>query len=222
MPKAGSCSGCQPSAPGAEGEAKAAERILGRAGDNALFLHNRLLGPDRRDGDIDLLAVTPAGVVVIDVKHHKDAKVEVRSSGSSRSPACAARGASARAESCLWTALPGAGPVHRHRQAGSRASDTLGPLEPTSSGLRRSRHESTGSGRREHGIPFLERVPTHRGQRLDSGYQSRCCPLNLLMRRRVVNGEGPSRRPEGAGCTIQRSTRSLGRTTLPCTALRCS
>jgi hypothetical protein len=66
---------------GAEGEAKAAERILGRAGDNACFLHNRLLGPGRRDGDIDLLAVTPRGVLVIDVKHYKDAKVEVRSSG---------------------------------------------------------------------------------------------------------------------------------------------
>ena len=67
--------------PGAEGEAKATERILGRAGDNALFLHNRLLGPRRRDGDIDLVAVTPRGVLVIDVKHYKDAKVEVRSSG---------------------------------------------------------------------------------------------------------------------------------------------
>ncbi len=66
---------------GAEGEAKAAERILGRAGDNALFLHNRRLGPGRRDGDIDLLAVTPRGVLVIDVKHYKDAKVEVRSRG---------------------------------------------------------------------------------------------------------------------------------------------
>jgi hypothetical protein len=66
---------------GAEGEAKAAERLLGRAGDNALFLHNRLLGPGRRDDDIDMLAVTPRGVLVIDVKHYKDAKVEVRSSG---------------------------------------------------------------------------------------------------------------------------------------------
>jgi hypothetical protein len=66
---------------GAEGETKAAERILGRAGANALFLHNRRLGPGRRDGDIDLLAVTPRGVLVIDVKHYKDAKVEVRSSG---------------------------------------------------------------------------------------------------------------------------------------------
>ena len=66
---------------GAEGEAKAAERILGRAGDNALFLHSRRLGPGRRDGDIDLLAVTPRGILVIDVKHYKDAKVEVRSGG---------------------------------------------------------------------------------------------------------------------------------------------
>ena len=40
---------------GAEGEAKAAERIFGRAGDNALFLHNRRLGHDRHGGDIDLL-----------------------------------------------------------------------------------------------------------------------------------------------------------------------
>lgn len=66
---------------GAEGERKAAERILGRAGDDALFLHNRRLGPGRRDGDLDLIAVTARGVLVIDVKHYKDAKVEVRSRG---------------------------------------------------------------------------------------------------------------------------------------------
>lgn len=66
---------------GAEGEAKAAARILGRAGDNALFLHNRRLGHGRHGGDIDLLAVTPRGVVIIDVKHYRDAKVEVRSTG---------------------------------------------------------------------------------------------------------------------------------------------
>ncbi|MBI1379238.1 MAG: hypothetical protein GC157_17430 [Frankiales bacterium] len=66
---------------GAEGERKVAERILGRAGDQALFLHNRRIVPGRRDGDLDIVAVTARGVLVIDVKHYKDAKVEVRTRG---------------------------------------------------------------------------------------------------------------------------------------------
>lgn len=71
---------------GADGERKAAERIFGTAGENALFLSNRRLGRDRRDGDIDLIAITPDGVMIIDVKHYPDANVEVRSSGGLFSP----------------------------------------------------------------------------------------------------------------------------------------
>ena len=46
-----------------------------------LFLLNRSLGRGRRDGDIDVIAIGPAGVHVADVKHYKDQKVEVRRSG---------------------------------------------------------------------------------------------------------------------------------------------
>ncbi|MDP2289231.1 MAG: nuclease-related domain-containing protein [Actinomycetota bacterium] len=66
---------------GAEGERKAAERILGRCGESVLFLLNRRLGPGLRNGDIDMLAVTAEGIHVIDIKYFKGAKVEVRRSG---------------------------------------------------------------------------------------------------------------------------------------------
>ncbi|MCX6433820.1 MAG: nuclease-related domain-containing protein [Actinobacteria bacterium] len=71
---------------GAEGERKAAERILGRCGPEVGFLLNRRLGPGRRDGDVDMIAITAAGVHVIDIKHYKGAKVEVRTSGGLFSP----------------------------------------------------------------------------------------------------------------------------------------
>ena len=41
----------------------------------------------RRDGDIDLIAVTAGGVHVIDVKRYNEAKVEVRRTGGLFSPA---------------------------------------------------------------------------------------------------------------------------------------
>ncbi len=66
---------------GAEGERKAAQRIQDRCGPEVLFLLNRSLGRGRRDGDIDVIAIGPAGVHVADVKHYKDQKVEVRRSG---------------------------------------------------------------------------------------------------------------------------------------------
>ena len=66
---------------GAIGEQRAATRITDRCGDRVLFLLNRKLGRDRRDGDIDLIAINAHGVYVIDVKRYKDAKVEVRRSG---------------------------------------------------------------------------------------------------------------------------------------------
>lgn len=66
---------------GAEGEEKAARRIIEASGPDVLFLLNRSLGAGRRDGDIDLIAISAAGILVVDVKHYKDAKVEVRRSG---------------------------------------------------------------------------------------------------------------------------------------------
>jgi hypothetical protein len=71
---------------GAEGEEKAARRIIDASGPDVQFLLNRRLGAGRRDGDIDIIAVSAAGVLVIDVKHYKDAKVEVRRSGGLFSP----------------------------------------------------------------------------------------------------------------------------------------
>lgn len=71
---------------GAAGEEKAARRIMEASGPDVEFLLNRRLGAGRRDGDIDMIAVSAAGVLVIDVKHYKDAKVEVRRSGGLFSP----------------------------------------------------------------------------------------------------------------------------------------
>ena len=71
---------------GAEGEAKAAQQIFGRVDDNVMFLTNRKLGIGRRDGDIDMIAITAAGIYVIDVKNYKDAPVEVRTTGGLFSP----------------------------------------------------------------------------------------------------------------------------------------
>lgn len=66
---------------GAEGERKAAERIIGRCGESVLFLLNRRLGAGRHDGDIDMLVISAAGVHIVDVKHFRGAKVEVRKKG---------------------------------------------------------------------------------------------------------------------------------------------
>jgi hypothetical protein len=66
---------------GAAGERDAIKRLLADTGSNALFLVNRRLGAGRRDGDVDIVAVTPAGVTVIDVKRYKDAKVRVERHG---------------------------------------------------------------------------------------------------------------------------------------------
>lgn len=71
---------------GAEGERKAVKRILSDTGDDVLLLVNRRLGVGRRDGDIDIIAVTAAGVHVIDVKRYKGAKVSVERTGGLLSP----------------------------------------------------------------------------------------------------------------------------------------
>ncbi len=71
---------------GAEGERQAAQRISERCGPEVLFLFNRSLGAGRRDGDIDMIAIHPGGIHVIDVKRYKDATVEVRRTGGLFSP----------------------------------------------------------------------------------------------------------------------------------------
>ncbi len=67
-------------AQGAEGERRLAAK-LEKGCDQALFLHNRRLGPGARSGDIDHLAVVPSGVWVIDAKHYPGAKVDVEVTG---------------------------------------------------------------------------------------------------------------------------------------------
>ena len=71
---------------GAVGERRVAARLAELSGPGVLFLHNRLLGPGRRDGDVDHIALTAGGVYVIDAKRYKNAKVRVRHSGGLFSP----------------------------------------------------------------------------------------------------------------------------------------
>lgn len=55
---------------GAEGEMTLAQELADELGDAALWLFNRRPGVGRQRGDIDLLAVVPSGVWVIDSKHY--------------------------------------------------------------------------------------------------------------------------------------------------------
>lgn len=66
---------------GADGERAAIKRLLSDSGPSVLFLVNRRLGKGRRDGDVDVVAVSPAGVLVIDVKRYAEAKVRVEHEG---------------------------------------------------------------------------------------------------------------------------------------------
>lgn len=65
---------------GAEGEQRMAARFE-RDCPDVLFLHNRRRGTDSRLGDIDHIAVTAAGVFIIDPKNYKNAKVDVIGKG---------------------------------------------------------------------------------------------------------------------------------------------
>ncbi len=71
---------------GAEGERRAVKRILADGGYRTLILVNRRLGHNRRDGDIDVIAITPAGVHVIDVKYYEEARISVERTGGLFSP----------------------------------------------------------------------------------------------------------------------------------------
>ena len=66
---------------GAEGERRAVKRLLESSGDQVHFLVNRKLGHGRRDGDIDVIAVSSSGVWVVDVKRYADAKVRSEKRG---------------------------------------------------------------------------------------------------------------------------------------------
>jgi hypothetical protein len=66
---------------GAEAEIRVAERLQRRCGPDVDLLFNRRLSARGRDGDIDVLAVTPNGVHVVDVKRYAGKAVRVRSRG---------------------------------------------------------------------------------------------------------------------------------------------
>ena len=68
----------QPHVPGAAGEGAFAARLTELAGERLVVLHDRRMPAGR--GTIDLLAVTPRGVFVIDVKHDSG-KLERRNLG---------------------------------------------------------------------------------------------------------------------------------------------
>lgn len=63
---------------GAQGEIHVAEHLQRRCGPDVELLFNRRLSSRGKDGDIDVLAVTPSGVHVVDVKRYKPSPVRVR------------------------------------------------------------------------------------------------------------------------------------------------
>lgn len=71
---------------GAAGEQRAAARLQELCGPHVLLLLNRRLGSTRRDGDIDILAIGPTGVYVVDIKHYPNKDVKVRRSGGLLTP----------------------------------------------------------------------------------------------------------------------------------------
>ncbi|AWB92664.1 nuclease-related domain-containing protein [Aeromicrobium chenweiae] len=60
---------------GAAGEREAAEKLRRATGEDVLFLFNRRRGTGREQGDIDMLAIAPSGVHVIDPKKYNGRKV---------------------------------------------------------------------------------------------------------------------------------------------------
>jgi hypothetical protein len=66
---------------GAAGERRLAAELEESCATRVLFLHNRRLGAGRQGGDLDHVAIAPAGVFVIDAKNLTAARVSVRTSG---------------------------------------------------------------------------------------------------------------------------------------------
>lgn len=71
---------------GARAEAAVAQYLRGGCGPDVELLFNRRLSSQGRDGDIDVLAVTPNGVHVVDVKRYRRASVRVRTAGGVHRP----------------------------------------------------------------------------------------------------------------------------------------
>jgi hypothetical protein len=66
---------------GAAGEREAAERLQRELGESVLFLFNRKRGTGRVGGDIDIIAIAPSGVWIIDPKKYIGKKVRVNRAG---------------------------------------------------------------------------------------------------------------------------------------------
>jgi hypothetical protein len=66
---------------GATAEVRVAEQLMRRCGDEVELLFNRRLSPRGRDGDIDVLAVAPTGVHIVDVKRYRGAAVRIKRRG---------------------------------------------------------------------------------------------------------------------------------------------
>lgn len=67
---------------GAEGEREVASRLERDLGSTVMFLYNRRRGTGREAGDIDILAIAPSGVWIIDPKKYAGRKVRSGRSGS--------------------------------------------------------------------------------------------------------------------------------------------
>ncbi|MEV7396691.1 nuclease-related domain-containing protein [Aeromicrobium sp. NPDC092404] len=66
---------------GARGEREAAEKLQREVGDTVLFLFNRKRGTGRTSGDIDIIAIAPSGVWIIDPKKYVGKKVRANRAG---------------------------------------------------------------------------------------------------------------------------------------------
>ncbi len=68
-------------AKGAEGERAVARRFTSEVGESVLFLFNRRVGVGTERGDIDIIAIAPSGVFVIDPKAYRNKKVRANRAG---------------------------------------------------------------------------------------------------------------------------------------------
>jgi hypothetical protein len=66
---------------GAAGEREVAERLQSKLGEQVLFLFNRRRGTGRERGDIDIIAIAPSGVWIIDPKKYVGKKVRSNRGG---------------------------------------------------------------------------------------------------------------------------------------------
>lgn len=62
-------------ATGADGERIVAQKLVEHLGESALFLYNRTLGEGGARGDIDLIAIVPSGVWIVDAKKYAGRRI---------------------------------------------------------------------------------------------------------------------------------------------------